>query len=106
MGADLAATLSAAVGLSCGVAIGVVLAHVSSVVANPYARWLEKECWVRPCGREVWRPCVVVAVSWHGAVCVRELTRQDERGYWIQKENVAWRVRFERPADAEDVGAL
>lgn len=99
------AMLSALAGLLGGIVIGAVWTAIAMDVPSPYADWLGKRCWVRPCAREVWKPCVVVAVSWRGAVCVRELARQDENGYWVQKENVSWRVRFGKPKDAvEEAG--
>lgn len=61
---------------------------------NPYGSWLDRECWVRPCSRETWRRHVIIAVSHKGAICVREITRRNESGYWIKKENVPARMRF------------
>ena len=82
--------------------------RLSALVAGldmPYASWLASECWVRPCSRpDGWRRCVVVAVSWRGAVCVREMSRpHDNKSYWIKKENTLSRVRFceERPTEDE-----
>lgn len=70
--------------------------------ANPYAGWLGRECWVRPAQRPSrWTHCVVVAVSWKGAVAVRDWDRMDgDGGRWIKKQNVGWRVRFTDPSDA------
>lgn len=66
---------------------------------NPYGDWLGKTCWVRPVGRPEYREHVIVAVSWRGAVCVRDRDAMDSDGYWIKKQNVRWRLRWERPRE-------
>lgn len=88
--------LSAVAGLVGGLVLGVTLAWMALGTTNPYGRWLGKTCMVRPHGRDKWEPHVIVAVSWRGAVCVRELARESEDGYWIKKQNVRWRVRWEK----------
>lgn len=93
--------LSAVAGLIGGLALGWALAYMTHVPSNPYGDWLGKTCWVRPSGRVVWSEHVIVAVSWRGAVCVREIDRLHEDSYWIKKQNVRWRVRWERPREGE-----
>jgi len=97
----MSAILSAVCGLACGLMLGVAYAFLMSSRTNPYGKWLEKECWVRPTHREEWRKHVIVAVSWQGAVCVRDCERLDEDGYWVKKQNVPWRVRFDEPKEGE-----
>lgn len=82
-----------------GVVIGAALVWVACVNHVPYSRWLGRECWVRPVGRAVWRKHVIVAVSWKGAVCVKNAENLNQDGYWIKKQNVRWRVMFERPKE-------
>lgn len=89
--------------ISVGLAVLAVVLVRQQRRLNPYGYWLDRECWVRPSSRPRWRLHVVVAVSHNGAVCVRDCQRQEDRGYWIKKENVPWRVSFERstPGDEE-----
>ena len=91
---------SAVLGLVCGVVLGLAFSQIARGFGCPYGRWLGRTCWVRPLHRESWRECVIVAVSWKGAVCVRDAGSLDEDGYWIKKYNVEWRVRFDRPLEA------
>ena len=98
----MTATLSAVAGLAGGVVIGVAVTLIVISVINPYAWWLGKTCWVRPCGKATWAKHVIVAASWRGAVCVRDVRHMDEDGYWIKKQNVRWRVRWDRPSEVRD----
>ena len=91
------ATFSAVAGMMGGMIFGVAIASIAHVADNPYASWLGRECWVRPAGRDTWKRHVIVAVSWRGAVCVRDADALDQDGYWIKKQNVRWRLRWERP---------
>ena len=91
------ATFSAIAGMVGGMILGAAIAHIAHGADNPYGAWLGCECWVRPTSRDTWKRHVIVAVSWRGAVCVRDAERISEDGYWIKKQNVKWRVRFERP---------
>lgn len=95
-----------ACGLVCGAVIALAWSQIVRGLANPYGRWLERTCWVRPLSRpDRWRKCVVVAVSWRGAVCVREADKLDQDGYWIKKQNVEWRVRWAAPTETEETDA-
>lgn len=84
-------------GLVGGVVIGATAMWIATNSLNPYGKWLGRHCWVRPISRPKWAEHVIVAVSWKGAVCVRQVDRLDEDGYWIKKQNVSFRVRFEQP---------
>jgi hypothetical protein len=95
-------TLSAFVGMLGGLVVGVALAYMAYGHGSPYGRWLGRTCWVRPCGRPNWVAHTIVAVSWRGAVCVRRADRMEDDGYWIKKENVLWRVRWDRPKEEEE----
>ncbi len=95
------ATLSTVAGMVGGMILGAAFARIAHVADSPYASWLGCECWVRPTSRDKWRKHVIVAVSWRGAVCVRDAERINEDGYWIKKQNVKWRMRFEEPEVGE-----
>lgn len=86
--------MSAFAGFVGGLLMGAVLYSIGP--GNRYSEWLGRECWVRPSHGGRWRRHVVVAVSWKGAVCVRDPDREG-KGYWVRKENVRHRVRFDRP---------
>lgn len=58
---------------------------------NPYARLLGQEVEVRKYEASGWERCVVTAVSWHGAVCVRR--RNDAKGFWVDSERAPTHVR-------------
>lgn len=59
-----------------------------------YGALLGRRCMVRK-GDGTWRECVVIAVSWKGAMCVRNTADGSGRhGKWIPKESVPERVRF------------
>lgn len=92
-------TLSAVAGMLGGLILGFTMAWIAFGHDNPYASWLGRRCWVRPHGRPDWTEHVIVAVSWHGAVCVRGAARLGDDGYWIKKQNVRWRVRWSRPRE-------
>ena len=82
-----------------GMFLGAAAHWMLTVERSPYASWLGKICWVRPLGRADWTPHVIVAVSWKGAVCVRPKVDMRTDGYWIKKQNVRWRVRWEEPTE-------
>ena len=60
---------------------------------NPHARMLGREVEARTHRRARWERCVVVAVSWKGAVCVRTTRNPQAPGRWIPKELAGERVR-------------
>lgn len=91
--------VNAFMGLVGGLVIGAALAWMALGTANPYGRWLGCRCWVRSYGSSRWSPHHIVAVSWMGAVCVRADDRPDDDGYWIKKQNVRWRVRWDEPGE-------
>jgi len=96
---DMTVALSAVAGLFGGLVLGMTLMLMARGHKNPHGDWLDRTCWVRPAGRESWKEHVVVAVSHKGAICVRRADHMDEDGYWIKKQNVRWRVRWERPRE-------
>lgn len=99
---DVIISISLALGFGavCGAAILWLIEDRRGIHGrNPYGSWLSRECWIRPRGRETWRKHVIVAVSHKGAVCVREITRRNDTGYWIKKENVPIRLRFSLGSD-------
>ena len=92
--------LALACGLAYGGAVGLAwgcILRKGSECASPYGQWLGRTCWVRPHGRDTWHEHVVVAVSWAGSVCVRDVAKPGSEGYWIKKQNVSWRVRWDAP---------
>ena len=60
---------------------------------NPYAHLLGRVVEVKVYQASDWERMVVVAVSWHGAVCVRRVADMESRGRWIRKELAPDRVR-------------
>jgi len=92
-------TLSAVAGLAGGLILGIAITCIAKHHTNPYGSWLGRKCWVRPLRKPEWREHAITAVSWKGAVCVREIDRLGEDGYWIKKENVPFRVLFDKPRE-------
>ncbi len=81
--------LALVVGLAVGTATGTTLMASMALRGWPYA-----------CGEKVlvkkyegsdWEMGTVVAVSWHGSVCVRP--EGQERGIWMRPEKAETRVR-------------
>jgi hypothetical protein len=66
-----------------------------------YSRWLGRECWAlrrKSKTKYVVKHCRVIAVSWKGAVCVRDYDDDSGRnGEWIDKKRVPtsvwWRLK-------------
>lgn len=67
---------------------------------NPHAHLLGRVVEARPHRRSDWVRCRVVAVSWKGAVCVRQMGR-DVPGRWIHKSLAPDRVRLIESGDGE-----
>ena len=83
-------------GMALGFAFAAALMAADRGGRPIYSDWLGRTCWVRPLnGRGEWEEHVVVAVSWKGAVCVRNAENLDGTGYWISKRSVPFRVSFE-----------
>lgn len=89
--------MTAITAFALGLVAGAIACAMFARPTNPYARWLERTCWVRPWGGGDWREHVCVAGSWKGAVCVRRADTPDENGYWVKHENVPSRVRWSEP---------
>ena len=64
---------------------------------NPHAHLLGKTVAVKKYQGSEWERCVVICVSWKGAVKVRRLSEMDDmahgNGFWICKEQAPTRVR-------------
>lgn len=96
MTAEMASML--ALGLLVGVSATVwCMASPSDAQANPYARLLGRTVLVKKHDASEWEPCVVVAVSWKGAVRVRRISEMTDdghgNGFWIRKDAAPYRVR-------------
>lgn len=60
---------------------------------SPYARYLGRVVEARVYEGSEWERMVVVAVSWHGGMCVRPCRDMELPGRWIEKTKVPERVR-------------
>lgn len=60
---------------------------------SPHARMLGRVVEVKKFEGSEWERAVVVAVSRHGAVCVRRLSDMEARGFWLNKDLAPHRVR-------------
>lgn len=64
-----------------------------TVPLNPHAHLLGKVVEAKVYEASEWELMVVVAVGWHGAVCVRPLSDTSYRGRWIRSELAPSRIR-------------
>ena len=62
-------------------------------VASPHAHMLGRLMEVRKYDASDWEPCVVVAVGWHGSVCVRRLCDIDRPGFWVHHDRAMTHLR-------------
>ena len=92
---DVLVLLLVSVALSW-VALRVIGAMAGRRPLSPYAALLDAEVLVRKYQASDWEPCVVVAVSKSGAVCVRRIEDRDvtRSGFWIKSELAPDRVRW------------
>ena len=60
---------------------------------NAYARYLGEEVMAKVYEASDWKRCVVVAVSWHGSVCVRPTDDLATKGRWIHHAFERGRVK-------------
>ena len=60
---------------------------------NAYARDLGEEVLAKVYEASDWKRCVVVAVSWHGSVCVRPADDLATKGRWIHHAFERGRVK-------------
>lgn len=92
----------AVVALLIGGFIGYALAREENngnePMASPYATRLGRTCWVLDLFDGEWHECVCIAVSWHGAVCVRKKEHMDKNGFWVPKDTVGERVKWRADA--------
>lgn len=61
----------------------------------PHARMLGRRVMAKKYEASEWTPCVVVAVSLHGSMCLREAADMSMSGFWIKHDKVLERVREE-----------
>lgn len=54
---------------------------------NPYARMLGRVVEARKTEDSDWEPYVVVAVGWHGSMCLRTLSEPSRNGFWMHRED-------------------
>ena len=60
---------------------------------NSYARYLGEEVMAKVYEQSEWSRCVVVAISWHGSVCVRPADDLATKGRWIHHAFERGRVK-------------
>lgn len=60
---------------------------------NAYARLLGEEVLAKVYEQSEWKRCVVVAISWHGSVCVRPADDLATKGRWIHHAFARGRVK-------------
>ena len=60
---------------------------------NAYARYLGEEVLAKVYEASEWKRCVIVAVSWHGSVCVRHADDLATKGRWIHHAFERGRVK-------------
>lgn len=60
---------------------------------NAYARYLGEEVMAKIYEQSEWSRCVVVAISWHGSVCVRPADDLATKGRWIHHAFARGRVK-------------
>ena len=61
---------------------------------NAYARLLGEEVLAKVYEQSEWKRCVVVAVSWHGSVCVRPTDDLATKGRWIHHAFARERIKL------------
>ena len=60
---------------------------------NAYARYLGEEVMAKIYEQSEWKRCVVVAISWHGSVCVRPTDDLATKGRWIHHAFARGRIK-------------
>lgn len=60
---------------------------------NAYARYLGEEVMAKVYEASDWDRCVIVAISWHGSVCVRPADDLATNGRWIHHAFERGRVK-------------
>lgn len=61
---------------------------------NAYARYLGEEVMAKIYEQSEWSRCVVVAISWHGSVCVRPADDLATKGRWIHHAFASERIKL------------
>lgn len=60
---------------------------------NPYAEMLGREVEAKKYDGSDWERYVVVAVSWHGSLCLRETGDPKRKGFWVHHDRAMTHVR-------------
>lgn len=60
---------------------------------NAYARYLGEEVMAKIYEQSKWSRCIVMAISWHGSVCVRPADDLATKGRWIHHAFERGRVK-------------
>lgn len=67
---------------------------VEMMPKNAYARYLGEEVLAKVYEASEWKRCVVVAISWHGSVCVRPADDLATKGRWIHHAFARERIKL------------
>jgi hypothetical protein len=78
-------------GFVLGLLVGLAAANGDRY--NEHAHMLGKVVEARKYDGSDWERCVVVAVSWHGSLCVRPCAELERRGWWMDAKRAATHVR-------------
>lgn len=83
-------------GFLSGAAFGFLVASavVYGAAENPFAWMLGRRVRARKYEACEWELCDVIAVSWHGSVCLRRVCDPDGKGFWVKANRVQTHVRF------------
>lgn len=63
------------------------------IPSNQYARYLGEEVLAKVYEASDWERCVIVAISWHGSVCVRPADDLATKGRWIHHAFARGRIK-------------
>ena len=73
---------------------------IKSPTLNPYAHLLGRVVEAQRYEGGEWSQYVVVAVGWHGSMCLRSLTEPTRNGFWLHR----WEADRVREIDARHLG--
>jgi hypothetical protein len=66
---------------------------IGFIPTNQYARYLGEEVLAKVYEASDWERCVIVAISWHGSVCVRPANDLATNGRWIHHAFARGRIK-------------
>lgn len=66
---------------------------IGLIPTNQYARFLGEEVMAKVYEASDWERCVIVAISWHGSVCVRPADDLATKGRWIHHAFARGRIK-------------